>query len=491
MSGNSKLTFINQPICNEEYTFERFIEEHKKNPGKLYCVHSSSSRKNEAGIETTYYDLCFKFSDGKYYRANKAAFSNQLCSSAAKPAFVDAGKPVKFINLRFRELTREEIASGDYVMPDTTGLPEDEIENIRTRYNKSIDGFVAANGVLKSFHIVLDYEWKALNIRMKKGERDENGKEIMPVLLPASCIEGNIILSEIEKKENGLPVTIKLDIPRYTWKIPVMIPNKKTPIAAAKLYEKRLGTYYLTEGKFHPAVYSLVDSIEETKKKGTKVLVEAVLKGMKNGVPHEEPINCNNADKLLTGKSKVAGLLDVSKSSFSSKGHNLRITVNHLLVKRHLTNQKDVFISDSIFEEASSTNDGFAEKSDELIDFNEYDNDDEVKSKSSVDTSALDNTSVHFGSNNNPMQSQMQAHMQAQMQAFMQAQMQAQNSMQMPNPPSMQMPNPPNMQAQNSMQMPNPPSMQMPNPPNMQAQMPMLPNNQFYNAIMQNNPQPR
>lgn len=402
--------FITQPLCTEEVKMEKFISEHKINKGKLLHIYSMSLGKNEQGIETTYYTLCFKFSDGKYYSAKRVSFHNILCSSAAKPVMTEQGKPIKYIIIRFKLMTRDEIASGDYVMPNTSKMTPEEAQAVQTRYDQNIDDFVRENNVLVTFHTALEYEWQALNARMKQGEQDERGYTITPAMLSPDEIIGSTVLDKIKTKdEKGYPLIKKIDPPRYTWKIPVFHPNKKHS-NAARAFDNRLGQVYIKNDKFIPAVCDFEASKLASKNaaNGVKTLVEAKLKCVKDGVQYEEPLTAKNVSNFITRKSKLGGSLDVSQSSVSAKGHNIKIIADHLVVKRHKSEEKDKGLTDEQFDAMANTDDGFAEVEETYVDYNALhpesakQNNTEVNqaqttSHNNADISALADIPVQFG----------------------------------------------------------------------------------------------
>lgn len=443
---SNKIAIINQQLVNEALTFERIIAEHNLRPGKLFYIHSTSSNTNTAtGIETTYNQLCARFSDGKFYSLKKVSFNNQLCSSNAKPGWTEPNKPIKNCIIRFRLFKREEIESGDYVMPNTASLSPEQIAEIKQRYTLTIDNFVRENEMLINFHKVLEYEWQELNKRMKTGENDDSGNILMPKLLTENTVVGTTVLDKIEKKEQGKPVVIPINPPRYTWKIPVFHPHKKSSYRS-QAYNNRLGQVFMNDDRFEPVVCDMEASLLASKD-GKKNLIEASLKGLKDGKPHEEPITCFNVGKFITRKSKIGGYLDISQSSVSGKGHCLKILAGHLLVKKHKTNEKEDETQDGRFEAMIATNGGCAEVEDTLYDFSADNNTDfkstpAMSSQSNSDTSELNNLAMQYNGMNvtkpvNQMMSQPQ--MMPQMMNQMMPQMMPQSQQMMPQQMSQQM----------------------------------------------------
>jgi len=376
MSNPNKHKMVAEQLINKEISMEEFVKEHM-NPtsqGQMIQIYETSSVQsliNGSKVTTKYNTLCLKLSDGKHYSARRISFTNQLCSGNAKCQKADVGKESKYVILRFREFTREEIASGDYVMPKTDGMSEQEVAALTAKYDKNIDDLVNANQLLKAFHIALENEWQAFSHRLKN-TFDENGKPTV-ITLAADKIVRHTILSTVEVEEKGITVIKEITPPRYTWKIPVFIPHTKTS-ERAKVFKYRLGQVFMnSDDKFEPAVCDM-DASKEASKNGKKNLVEARLKGVRNGQPCEEVLTCFNVGKYITRKSRMGGYLDISQSTISGLGgHSLKILAPHLIVKRHKTTEKESGLSDENLDTLYGGDDGFDRMEDTGINFDETD----------------------------------------------------------------------------------------------------------------------
>jgi hypothetical protein len=256
----------------------------------------------------------------------------------------------------------------------------------------------------------------------------------------------------------------------------------------------------MADDRFEPAVCDFEASKAATKE-GRKVLIEAKLKGVKDGVPHEEFLTCFNVSKYITRKSKLGGNLDASQSSVSGKGHCLKVLSPHLIVKRHKTEEKERGLSDEQFEAMGETDDGFADVEDNGFDFNASNSDTDFKSTPgpagpmpsrqtanySGDTSALDTIPVQFGNMNISQQTQGMQPQSMQYANMAQTGM-AQAGMQYPQPPHMANGQWMTQSMQQPPQVMPPQGMPPQGMPQQAMQQPQgMPNSQYYQTIMQNN----
>ena len=440
MSASNKIKVISEKLnTKNEISMEDFVKEHLTpgTSGNMLHVYETSSHtrvdaKTGSKVTTKYNTLCLKLSDGKYYSARRISFTNQLCSSNAKLQQADAGKEPKYVILRFREFKREEIASGDYVMPKTDGMDEGKIAELQATYDKNIDALVKSNQILNAFHIALENEWQSLGIRLKN-TLDENGKPTI-ITLAADKLVRSTILSKIEAEENGITVIKNIDPPRYTWKIPVFIPHSKTS-ERAKVHKYRIGQVFMnSDDRFEPAIYDM-EASKEASKNGKKHLIEAKLKGTRNGKPCDEVLTTSNVTKYITRKSRMGGYLDISQSSVSGLGgHCLKVLAPHLIVKRHKTEEKEMGLSDESLDSLYNADAGFDQIEETEINFDEV----ETKVPAQTTTSApaqtgdnninLDNIPIHqFQQMMNPQQHQPMMNPQQLMNPY-----QYQQTMQMP-----------------------------------------------------------
>ena len=426
MSSSNKIKVINQPLVYEEYNTERFIQEHQKPEvqGNIFQIYEYSIHKNDMGT-TRYNTICFKFSDGRYYSTNKITFNNQLCSGNAKPSKADKGKYPKYSLVRIRQMSREDIIGGDYTMPSTENLTEEETKNLEERFNRNIDGLARSNTIGCNFHKALEYEWQKFNQRLKTPIVDNNGNIITPSVLDPAEIVISTVIDKVKTTDSNNNTVMKIiDPPLYTMKIPAFFPHSKSS-EKSRAYFGRLGQVYMNDDRFEAAVYDMELSKSVSKDK-QKVLIEARIKGSDNdNNKQEEFLNFMNAGEFITRKSKIGGYYNLSKSSVSKSGHSLKVEVPHLIVKKHKSEEKQKGLSDESLEEIYNLDDDcFAE-----VEEKEYKFDSAKKlvipKAHAVDASSLSDVPLQSSMNQQMMPPQMmnQQLMAQQYQMMMQQQM--------------------------------------------------------------------
>ena len=413
---------ISQPLDHTEMDMKTFIDQHKKSEctGHILQLYKISVVTKEISdpknpnakptkVTNKYMTICFRFFNDEtksyyFHSANRIKFANQLCS-ISKAQSVTSGKP-KFCVLRFKEWKREEIASGDYVMPDTKELSEDKAAEMKTRYESNIDDLVAANRLLIDFHTALEYEWQCFNIRLKAGVKDASTGVVSGNYIPEKCEVRSTILSKIESTKNDGTSETKTIDPRYTWKIPVFTPHVKTSQRALQ-FAGRLGQVYSNSDEFHPAVFDM-DASKKVNAAGKKEMIEARLVGTKNGQPHCESLTYLNVSKFITRKSRISGYIDCTNATVSSQGSNFRILAPHNVVKRHKTVEKTQEMSEQEFERQTEMDESFATVEDTGFNFDQLETDFKGMSVSGQapretpqihgDVSELGNLQVNIGS---------------------------------------------------------------------------------------------
>ncbi len=406
---------INQPLIRGEIDMQEFIRQHQipECTGQIIQLYKiqisqkiltdpSNPNSPPSKVTNKYLTNCFRFFNNEtksfnYYAANKISFTNQLCS-IAKAQQGNHGKPPKLCVLRFKAMTRDEIASGDYVMPSTDGLSEDKAMELKAKYEKNINDLVAANALLINFHAVWEYEWQAYNSRLRNGIKNESTGEVKMYLTSDDSVASTILKKVKIDKPDGTSEMKDIE-PRYTWKIPVFTPHSKTSQRALQ-YAGRLGQVFMNSDEFIPAVLDM-DASKKANAEGKKGLVEARLVGTKNGQPYSEPITHQNVSKFITRKSRIGGYIDCSQSIISQKaGHNCKILAPHNIVKRHKTIEHSQELSEEKLEECFNLIDGFADLGEDNFNFDSVETPNQTKQQSMPiygDTSELNNIPVNIG----------------------------------------------------------------------------------------------
>lgn len=411
----SATQLISQTLLKGEIDMAEFIRQHqnKECQGQIIQLYKISiSQKTitdpsnpsnpPTKVTNKYLTNCFRFFNAEtksfaYYSATKVSFTNQLCSIAkAQPG--NNGKPPKFCVLRFKALTRDEIASGDYVMPNTDGLDEAKIVELKARYDKNIDDLVASNNLLVLFHQVLEDEWQAYNLRLRAGTKDPNTGQVTGKYLSEMDAIASTILTKVKvDKPDGTSEMKEIEA-RYTWKVPVFTPHSKTSQKALR-YAGQLGQVYMNSDDFIPAIHDM-DLSKKASQEGKKNLVEARMYGTKNGQPHNEPITYQNVSKYITRKSRIGGYIDCSQSIISQKaGHNCKILAPHNIVKRHKSVEHSQELSEEKLEACFNMADGFADMGGDEFNFDTADTQQVRQQPLPVqgDTSELNSIPVNLG----------------------------------------------------------------------------------------------
>jgi len=404
---------ITETLVKGEIDMAEFVRQYLKQECQGNIIQTYKFQLNAKDANINYLTLCFRFFNDEaksyyYHSASRIAYTNQLCSSCKpqedrKDAQGKSEKPnsiPKFCLLRFKALTSEEIASGDYVMPPTDGLTEEAIIALKAKYDKNIADLVAANELLIMFHTALNYEWIMYNQRLKTATKDPTTGKDISGFISAQCFVGSTILDKIETK-NKMTGTVEvkvIDPPRYTWKIPVFTPHSKSS-DRAKAFTGRLGQVFMTNDEFIPAVLDMEIS-KKANAEGKKGLVEAQLVGTKNGAVHKESLTYANVAKYITRKSRMSGYIDCSNSIITQTGHYYRILAPHCIVKRHKTVEANKDLSEQYLEKSYEADDGFAEIADTGINFDALETGLKgARTPSSVhgDTSALNDIPLNIG----------------------------------------------------------------------------------------------
>lgn len=373
---------ITQNLIKGEIDMAEFVRQHLKPECQGQIIQLYKWQLNAKDPTIKYLTVCFRFFNDEqkvyyYHSASRIAYTNQLCSSCKpqedrKDAQGKSEKPnaiPKFCLLRFKALSREEIASGDYVMPPTEGLSEEAVAALKVKYDKNIDDLVHANELLIMFQKVLEYEWNEFNRRLKAVTKDPITGAEVGGFVSALCPVGSTVLDKIEStnKSTGASEIKIIDPPCYTWKIPVFNPHSKT-FERAKAFTGRLGQVFMNNDEFIPAVLDMEIS-KKANAEGKKGLIEAQLIGTKNGAVHKESLTFANVAKYITRKSRMSGYIDCSNSIVTQKGHYYRILAPHCIVKRHKTAEDNKDLSEQYLEKSYEADDGFAEIADTGINF--------------------------------------------------------------------------------------------------------------------------
>jgi hypothetical protein len=379
----------------KEISIEQFTLESEKNPGNIIHISRFSLHTNSENQTTSYYTLCFKFSDG-YYAANKISFKNQLVASSAIPSKnknkVTGKEEVEFCQIFLRKLKKEEIMVGDYSMPNMESIPENKREEIKEKYYKSVDQLYNANADLDKFLHRLNFEWEAFGAKMTKGYTDEFGNAIDP------CLKSRefplpLAKTEVSEIQGSRKVQRTLETPLYKCKIPVVkiknAPKKMTKDKSGKeieveedknpeteeikrIHEKYVGRIgYIKNKEFVPVLFDF-DGSKNNIKAGKPSYVEAKL-----AIPIEtqvdnkhvityrhEDLTYHNVGDYLTYLSKITGNIDISNANHSMFGLACRMVAKHLIVKPFKRVKKSDETSKDLF--------NLAIQEDQMGDFDQY-----------------------------------------------------------------------------------------------------------------------
>ena len=380
---------ITQTLVKGELDMNEFIRQHQKPECTGQIIQLYKFQLNQKDPNIKYLTVCFRFYNDEqkayyYHSADRVLFTNQLCSSCKLPdekkekipnQAQPPEKPPKFVLLRFHAMSREDIASGDYVMPSIEGLNEEAAQSLQGKYNKNIDDFVISNTLLVNFHRVLEAEWQAFNERLKLVTKDPISGVVSGGFLSTTCPVGTTILDKVEStnKITGASEIKIIDPPRFTWKIPVFTPHSKSS-NRAKMFAGRLGQVFMSNDEFTPAILDMELS-KKHQQSGKKGLIEAQLLGVKNGVPHKETLTFMNVSNYITRKSRMSGYINLSNTIVTPKGHYYRILAPHCIVKPHKTVESNKDLSEEHLKTTYDADEAFAEIEDRVHNFDQVESD--------------------------------------------------------------------------------------------------------------------
>lgn len=260
----------------------------------------------------------------------KLHFEMVLTASKAHPPSQNEKDKIKNFLLMFKEMSLEEICSGDYVPKSKESKEEDEKEEMRiksltkTLYDNTKE-FTIALGIIEDAYEELCEQMKKdyienpskFKFTMAKEsswlERDKKGKIISyrPII--------RSIRQLTRKDEKNKSNVIPLDTPLYRLKMPVK--NDKMLLSWKNKQGGEETKYYIYDGR-----KTCID-----KRNNIRQLVPAKIRS-ENRL---RDLDINNVGEFLTYKSIVSGDILFNKIVISKQGISIANEFRELIVRRH------------------------------------------------------------------------------------------------------------------------------------------------------------